>query len=77
MEEALLETRGLGRRFGGLNVDSDLSYAVNHFFLNGGGTCWIVRIAWPASPPAGGRPGRESRRTSGALTSRTRASGAG
>ena len=33
------------RSFGGLNVDSDLSYAVNHFFLNGGGTCWIVRIA--------------------------------
>ncbi len=33
------------RTFGGLNVDSDLSYAVNHFFLNGGGTCWIVRIA--------------------------------
>ena len=20
-------------------------YAVSHFFLNGGGTCWIVRIA--------------------------------
>ena len=33
------------RAFGGLDVDSDLSYAVNHFFLNGGGTCWIVRIA--------------------------------
>lgn len=33
------------RTFGGLHVDSDLSYAVNHFFLNGGGTCWIVRVA--------------------------------
>lgn len=33
------------RRFGGLHRDSDLSYAVSHFFLNGGGTCWIVRIA--------------------------------
>lgn len=33
------------RSFGGLHVDSDLSYAVNHFFLNGGGTCWIVRVA--------------------------------
>lgn len=33
------------RAFGGLDVDSDLSYAVNHFFLNGGGTCWIVRVA--------------------------------
>lgn len=33
------------RAFGGLNVDSELSYAVNHFFQNGGGTCWIVRTA--------------------------------
>lgn len=33
------------RAFGGLDVDSDLSYAVNHFFLNGGGSCWIVRTA--------------------------------
>ncbi|WP_254446500.1 phage tail sheath C-terminal domain-containing protein [Ruegeria sp. HKCCD8929] len=33
------------RLFGGLHVDSDLSYAVQHFFLNGGGTCWIVRVA--------------------------------
>lgn len=33
------------RAFGGLHIDSDLSYAVNHFFLNGGGTCWIVRVA--------------------------------
>jgi uncharacterized protein len=33
------------RGFGGLHVDSELSYAVNHFFLNGGGTCWIVRTA--------------------------------
>ncbi|MFA0811100.1 phage tail sheath family protein [Microbulbifer epialgicus] len=33
------------RAFGGLHIDSDLSYAVNHFFLNGGGTCWIVRTA--------------------------------
>lgn len=33
------------RSFGGLNVDSDLSYAVNHFFLNGGGAAWVVRVA--------------------------------
>lgn len=33
------------RSFGGFNIDSDLSYAVSHFFLNGGGTCWIVRAA--------------------------------
>ncbi|MEA3028979.1 MAG: uncharacterized protein QOG13_304 [Sphingomonadales bacterium] len=33
------------RQFGGLDRDSDLSYAVSHFFLNGGGTAWIVRVA--------------------------------
>lgn len=33
------------RAFGGLDLDSDLSYAVSHFFLNGGGTAWIVRVA--------------------------------
>ena len=33
------------RQFGGFDADSDLSYAVNHFFLNGGGTAWIVRVA--------------------------------
>src|SRR5690349_9042020 len=38
------------RRFGGLNIDSDLSYAVSHFFLNGGGTAWIVRVAAGAAP---------------------------
>ncbi len=33
------------RQFGGLDRDSDLSYAVSQFFLNGGGTAWIVRVA--------------------------------
>src|SRR3712207_4356922 len=33
------------RQFGGLDLDSDLSYAVSHFFLNGGATAWIVRVA--------------------------------
>jgi len=37
------------RRFGGLHLDSELSYAVNHFFLNGGATAWIVRVAAAAS----------------------------
>ncbi len=37
------------RSFGGLNADSPLSYAVNHFFLNGGATTWVVRVAAGAS----------------------------
>jgi phage tail sheath protein FI len=33
------------RAFGGLSLASELSYAVNHFFLNGGAVAWIVRVA--------------------------------
>lgn len=33
------------RQFGGLNADSDLSYAVQQYFLNGGSEAWIVRVA--------------------------------
>ena len=40
------------RRFGGLDVDSDLSYAVSQFFLNGGSQAWIVRVAHQAAAAA-------------------------
>src|ERR1700742_2880843 len=33
------------RAFGGLAVDSPLSYAVNDFFQNGGGEAYVVRVA--------------------------------
>jgi uncharacterized protein len=33
------------RAFGGLHPDSPMSYAVSHFFLNGGAVAWIVRVA--------------------------------
>src|SRR5574341_596882 len=33
------------RKFGGLHKDSPVSYAVQHFFLNGGSEAWIVRVA--------------------------------
>jgi phage tail sheath protein FI len=33
------------RRFGGLQSDSFMSYAVRQFFLNGGSDAWIVRVA--------------------------------
>jgi hypothetical protein len=32
------------RAFGGLAANSELSYAVQQFFLNGGTTAWIVRV---------------------------------
>jgi phage tail sheath protein FI len=40
------------RQFGGLSSDSPLSYAVSHFFLNGGTTAWIVRVASGAATAA-------------------------
>ncbi len=33
------------RAFGGLRVDSEASYAIQQFFLNGGGQAWVVRVA--------------------------------
>ena len=33
------------RNFGGLNRDSEISYAVQQFFLNGGSDAYIVRVA--------------------------------
>lgn len=35
--------------FGGLSKDSDMSYAVSQFFLNGGNEAWIVRLALNAA----------------------------
>src|SRR6266496_2399390 len=35
--------------FGGLSKDSDMSYAVSQFFLNGGSEAWIVRLALNAA----------------------------
>jgi phage tail sheath protein FI len=33
------------RRFGGLQTDSEMSYSVRQFFLNGGSDAWVVRLA--------------------------------
>src|SRR5713101_1467220 len=41
----LLSYSDFERRFGGLAVDSELSYAVRQFFLNGGSDAWVVRLA--------------------------------
>jgi hypothetical protein len=51
------------RRFGGLHLDSPPSYAINHFFLNGGATAWVVRVAAGAAPAEIGM-----QTTAGALT---------
>ena len=33
------------REFGGLRADSEASYAIQQFFLNGGGQAYVVRTA--------------------------------
>lgn len=38
------------RIFGGLSADSEMSYGVRQFFLNGGSDAWIVRIVKNATP---------------------------
>ncbi len=40
------------RQFGGLWEESPMSYAVNHFFLNGGGDALIVRVHHASAPNA-------------------------
>lgn len=38
------------RRFGGLFRDSEMSYSVRQFFMNGGSEAWVVRLAGAAAP---------------------------
>lgn len=33
------------REFGGLHKDSEASYAIQQFYLNGGGEAWVVRVS--------------------------------
>jgi phage tail sheath protein FI len=40
------------RQFGGLLRESDVSYAVQQFFLNGGAEAWVVRVANGAASAA-------------------------
>jgi phage tail sheath protein FI len=41
----ILSLKDYERSFGGLSVDSDMSYAVSQFFLNGGSEAYVVRLA--------------------------------
>ena len=47
MDEAIriLNFGDFERAFGGLDVDSEASYAIQQFFLNGGTQAWVVRTA--------------------------------
>ena len=58
---------GFETAFGALESGSALGYAVRHFFMNGGGPAWIVRVA----AAAGGQPPGDA----GVLGDRTAATG--
>jgi uncharacterized protein len=40
------------RNFGGLYAKSSLTYSVLHFFANGGGQAWVIRLPAKSSVPA-------------------------
>lgn len=46
----LLSFADFERAFGGIAIDSPLSYTVKHFFQNGGGEAYVVRVASGATP---------------------------
>ena len=45
----LLSYTDFERSFGGLSMDSEMSYSVRQFFLNGGSDAWAVRLAGAAT----------------------------
>src|SRR5215217_4410983 len=40
------------REFGGLDTQSEASYAIQQFFLNGGAEAWVIRVGQTPPPPA-------------------------
>ncbi|HMR32996.1 MAG TPA: phage tail sheath C-terminal domain-containing protein [Geminicoccaceae bacterium] len=50
------------REFGGLGLESEASYAVQQFFLNGGGECFVVRVANTVGPTTATTPAAEASR---------------
>src|SRR5689334_16572645 len=42
------------RVFGGVDPTSEASYAIQQYFLNGGGVAWVVRVARDPQPAAAG-----------------------
>ncbi|HEY3268729.1 MAG TPA: phage tail sheath subtilisin-like domain-containing protein [Armatimonadota bacterium] len=48
----ILDYGAFEREFGGLARDSEVSYAVQQFFLNGGTEAWVVRVAEGAAAAA-------------------------
>ncbi len=52
----LLSLSDFQREYGGLDRNSETSYAVQQFFNNGGQECWVVRVADTADPTTKAAP---------------------
>src|SRR2546423_13365912 len=50
----ILSMADFERQFGGLDVRSEASYAIQQFYLNGGTEAWVVRVASPSPAKAVG-----------------------
>ncbi|MBC8730272.1 phage tail sheath C-terminal domain-containing protein [Paraburkholderia sp. UCT2] len=50
--QAIYSFSDFARLFGGLAIDSELSYAVQQFFLNGGTTGYVIRVPHHNATPA-------------------------
>src|SRR5262249_56078164 len=40
------------REFGGLDPNSEASYAIQQYYVNGGKVAWVGRVGSPDAPPA-------------------------
>jgi hypothetical protein len=55
--QRILSWQDYERHYGGLHRQSALSYAVNHFFANGGQDAYVVRLAAKTPDPSPATPG--------------------
>nr|WP_314445263.1 phage tail sheath C-terminal domain-containing protein [uncultured Sphingomonas sp.] len=62
------------RSFGGLDAGSSLSYSVLHFFVNGGGEAWVIRVPPDAAQSASSTFKRDNE-AGNALTLKARSAG--
>ena len=53
------------REYGGVSADSETSYAIQQFFLNGGTECFVVRVASEAAGPIVGAAASNATVTNG------------
>src|SRR3954468_20909985 len=59
----ILSQADFEREYGGLDRNSEASYAIQQFFINGGSEAWVVRVVNDASLGGGAIAGLEASAT--------------